>query len=413
MASLALGRRAHRKSKAGCLQCKRRKVKCDEVKPVCRNCARHNVSCSFGGVGLSALPQHNLTGSCDARLDVSSPVSQAVVVETASPPLPVAIEHQIRHDTNQSHLRVLPTLPLLDMELLHHYTTSTCYTLSSNQVVQAIWRDEAPRVGFSMPAVLHALLAVSALHLARSDPARRETCLAHAHIHHNTAVQLVTPHLPSLASDNGVGLFLFSALTCIFACCATAHAEFDLFAEQGRLAEWVRLIRGMKTVIEHSNRNFLTTPLRPMFVYGSRLTTTSCFQNMRTIEQGRESTRDLREAIYREFSNDHPVCDVYGEALDGLSRTLGVAMAPAEGPVLQTGDVFAWILELSDEYLDLLLHEDPFALVIFAYFCVALRQIEWMWWADRLSGRLLMQIYTVLDERYHCWMIWPQEQINL
>jgi hypothetical protein len=88
-------------------------------------------------------------------------------------------------------------------------------------------------------------------------------------------------------------------------------------------------------------------------------------------------------------------------------------MSPGEPTRLQTGDVFAWILELSDDYLDLLLQEDPFALVIFAYFCVALRQIEWMWWTEGLSSRLLMQIYPILDERYHCWMTWPQEQINL
>ncbi|KAL3452705.1 hypothetical protein BJX65DRAFT_302614 [Aspergillus insuetus] len=398
MASLAHGRRAHRKSKAGCLQCKRRKVKCDEVKPVCRNCARHKVACSFRGLGLS-----NLTGSCDPLPDASSPVTQAVA----------AVEDQIHQDTNQPHLRVIPTQPLFDMELLHHYTTSTSYTLSSNQVVQAIWRDEAPRVGFSMPAVLHALLAVSALHLARSDPARRDICLAHAHMQHNTAVQLVTPHLPSLASDNGVGLFLFSALTCIFACSATAHADFDLFAEQGRLVEWVKLIRGMKTVIEHSNRNFLTTPLRPMFVYGSRLTTTSGDTWSFAIEQGQKFTWELRQAIYAEQAHDRRVCEIYGGALDGVSKTLGVAMSPSEGPKLQTGDVFAWILELSEEYLDLLIQEDPFALVVFAYFCVALRQTEWMWWTEGLSRRLLMQIYPVLDERYHCWIRWAQEQINL
>ncbi|KAJ0426837.1 hypothetical protein BJY00DRAFT_297810 [Aspergillus carlsbadensis] len=305
------------------------------------------------------------------------------------------------------------TLPLFDMELLHHYTTSTCYTLSCNTIVQAIWRDEAPRVGFSMPAVLHALLAVSALHLAHLHPARRAPCLSHAHMHHTTAVQLVTPHLPSLASENGVGLFLFSALTCIFACSATA-TECGLFAEQGRPAEWVRLIRGMKTVIEHSSRDFLTTPLRPMFVYGSRLTTTSSFEDLQTTEQGREFTSELRQAIYREFQHDPQLCHIYRETLDGLSKTLGVAMASSEGsPKLQTGDVFAWILELSDEYLDLLLRADPFALVIFAHFCVALRQIEWMWWTEGLSRRLLVQIYHLLEERYHRWMTWPEEQIAL
>jgi hypothetical protein len=169
----------------------------------------------------------------------------------------------------------------------------------------------------------------------------------------------------------------------------------------------------MKTVIEHSNRNFLTTPLRPMFVYGSRLTTTFAHTRSVAIEQGRKFTWELRQAIRDEVGHDQRLCGIYWEALDGLSRTLGVAMSPSEGPRLQTGDVFAWILELSDEYLDLLLQDDPLALVIFAHFCVALRQIEWMWWTEGLSSRLLMQVHPVLDEQYHYWMTWPQQQINL
>src|SRR5271154_4326610 len=38
-------RLAHKKSRRGCQRCKARKVKCDEIHPVCSNCSRHGVSC--------------------------------------------------------------------------------------------------------------------------------------------------------------------------------------------------------------------------------------------------------------------------------------------------------------------------------------------------------------------------------
>ncbi|KAL2877674.1 hypothetical protein SGCOL_007012 [Colletotrichum sp. CLE4] len=43
------GRRtAHKKSRRGCMQCKKCKVKCDESRPVCFNCLRRDdVDCSF------------------------------------------------------------------------------------------------------------------------------------------------------------------------------------------------------------------------------------------------------------------------------------------------------------------------------------------------------------------------------
>lgn len=40
-------RKGHTKSRAGCLVCKRRKVKCDEVKPECGPCQRLGLNCQF------------------------------------------------------------------------------------------------------------------------------------------------------------------------------------------------------------------------------------------------------------------------------------------------------------------------------------------------------------------------------
>ena len=40
-------RRFHRKSRKGCATCKRRRVKCDETKPVCKNCQRIGLECLY------------------------------------------------------------------------------------------------------------------------------------------------------------------------------------------------------------------------------------------------------------------------------------------------------------------------------------------------------------------------------
>lgn len=46
-------RRAHKKSRAGCETCKRRRIKCSEVFPQCLECTRHKVECSYK---VSKLP---------------------------------------------------------------------------------------------------------------------------------------------------------------------------------------------------------------------------------------------------------------------------------------------------------------------------------------------------------------------
>lgn len=303
-----------------------------------------------------------------------------------------------------------PSLSIFDMELLHHFVISTCYTLSPAPAVRAIWREEAPRLGFTMPAVLHAILAVSALHLAHSNPSRRVSCISRAHEHHNTAVRIVTPDLPSLTSHNGDEIFLFSALTCIFACAnARYERNFLMFFESGHLAEWALLFRGTKTIIDYSEHDFPRGKLGPIFVNGMLLSATRSGEQ--ALEHGLMYVWELKQMISRECSHDDACCEMYQNAVNSLAKILGVVMKPGEGPTLQSADVFVWLLEVSDGYLEQLLQEAPIALIIFGYFCVALRQIECMWWTDGLSGQLMEQLYAVLDEHYQDWLRWPKEQI--
>ncbi|KAK0504799.1 hypothetical protein EDD18DRAFT_1126419 [Armillaria luteobubalina] len=37
----------HTRSRTGCLTCRRRRVKCEETKPTCRNCIRDSLNCEF------------------------------------------------------------------------------------------------------------------------------------------------------------------------------------------------------------------------------------------------------------------------------------------------------------------------------------------------------------------------------
>jgi hypothetical protein len=220
----------------------------------------------------------------------------------------------------------------------------------------------------------------------------------------------VTPNVQSLASENGIGLFLFSSLTCIFACAnARSERNFLVLFEQGHLAEWAHLFRGAKTVVDYSSHDFHSGRLGPMFTHGTRLSTTR--RSPEALEQGQMYVWELKKMISHECSYDSHLSHVYDEIVEGLARTLAVSMKPGEGPRLQTADVFAWLLEASNDYLELLQQEAPVALIIFGYFCVALRQIEWMWWMEGLSGRLMTQLHTALDEEWRGWLQWPQEQI--
>ncbi|KAJ4285983.1 hypothetical protein N0V88_008170 [Collariella sp. IMI 366227] len=150
-----VSRRTHRKSRTGCSTCKARKIKCDERHPACLNCISHGVACPFlkSGVGVNRAARSSKAKS-------RSPISPA----NASTPQPGPA--------------MIPpeggNLPLLELELLHNFTTKTYKTLTTDPSVWEFWRDDVVQLGLSCDYIMRAVLAVSALHLAYHRPERRD-----------------------------------------------------------------------------------------------------------------------------------------------------------------------------------------------------------------------------------------------
>ncbi|KAL1978153.1 hypothetical protein VTN31DRAFT_1012 [Thermomyces dupontii] len=58
-------RRSHRKSRLGCGNCKRRRVKCDETQPHCERCRKYGITCDFETLGDAPLDSTLETLSLD------------------------------------------------------------------------------------------------------------------------------------------------------------------------------------------------------------------------------------------------------------------------------------------------------------------------------------------------------------
>ncbi|CAN8098755.1 unnamed protein product [Discula destructiva] len=88
-------RRSHRKVRTGCAKCKERKIKCDETKPSCWQCTRHNVVCDFSksqpSPGSDASPSATDSGVSPGQHPGGTPVvSPDVTMEDATADLGAA-----------------------------------------------------------------------------------------------------------------------------------------------------------------------------------------------------------------------------------------------------------------------------------------------------------------------------------
>ncbi|KAK3115752.1 hypothetical protein LTR53_004572 [Teratosphaeriaceae sp. CCFEE 6253] len=100
-------RRSHKKSKTGCRTCKQRKVKCDERRPLCRNCERHYTNlatCDFDDGEPTYLPASS-SSNTSAQPPESSSQARARANVSAPP-------QQQRQQQQVSHLPIRPASPV-------------------------------------------------------------------------------------------------------------------------------------------------------------------------------------------------------------------------------------------------------------------------------------------------------------
>ena len=291
------------------------------------------------------------------------------------------------------------------MELLHHYSTSTCYTISRLPALQTVWRIRVPKFGFSFPFLLHGILSLSALHLAHLTPECHERYVAQAEFHHDLALQLVSKVLPHIDEENAPALYLFSTIASIISC-GKFRLPDDFWVIGERDIEWLTLFRGTRFIIAAADSTIRCGALSPIFKNGHRRTLARSSRSTINLNYLDELRRLLQETV-----TDTKELNCYFEAIENMSKSF--ATLEAEGAQnCETADVFVWLLQVSDEYLLLLRQRKPEALVIFSYFCVITQKLEWAWWMRGLSIHLIRGIYYFLDEEYRCCLQWPMEQLG-
>ncbi|KAL3490509.1 hypothetical protein BJX62DRAFT_238145 [Aspergillus germanicus] len=135
-------RRTHTKSRAGCLTCKKRRVKCDETRPSCRNCIRTGWSCSWPDIQPQARSQSPLQPKYSPSSTLSS---------TRQAAIPSRI-FQTQRETR-----------FFDFFRLHTVTDLSGWSPSP------FWQRLVLQMVHSEPAARQAAIALGALHVEGSS----------------------------------------------------------------------------------------------------------------------------------------------------------------------------------------------------------------------------------------------------
>ena len=155
--------------------------------PECANCVRHAIACDFSlpPAERAALErrllhdqhqqkrQRAVASSASSSSPASTPVAATaapIITATAAPtPTAVAATSTATATATATATTAIPPTAtdlhlLLDLSLMHHWATATADALSSHPRLQELWRSSVPALAVHHPFLMHAVLAIAALH---------------------------------------------------------------------------------------------------------------------------------------------------------------------------------------------------------------------------------------------------------
>ena len=308
------------------------------------------------------------------------------------------------------------------MELFHHYLTDPVLQQGDDA---SLWRDRVPRLGFRYGCVLHMLLAVSALHLARTDPVHHSPQLRRvAEKHAGTGIRETMALLPELNRHNCGALYISTILIFVFSL-AKGPSPTDMFlVADGAEVPWWEPLKGVRLVLETMGPAAIFSGILEPSENDKPETEETATGGattgpiVATALRWGESLRSVFRLVHVTTS-PCPATDMFHRMLDGLAdcfqATFGTPAEPQEcGMGGRFEVVMLWLYRMEDDFALQVRQHHPVAVVLLAHFAVLLQTMEHAWfmkgWAKHILGRAteILAAQTASVELLR----WPTEAIN-
>ncbi|KAK5657497.1 hypothetical protein OQA88_3069 [Cercophora sp. LCS_1] len=359
-------RKAHRKSRYGCANCKIRRVKCDEEKPTCQKCVSYGLGCSYEA-GISEM-QLAFTGAF--KLDLTPGSTTRVPIPKTLPPPPMCLP--LAGPMGGGTYEMKPC----DQAILGTFQTNNILTVGPASE-SLLFQQRIVRHAVSNPFLVHMVLAVTLIHDLHHGRVfdRKKAAMALAfHFSHGTTLFNRKLSGPVEATEANA-LWLAAALTATKAFAdvrgSSVEGTWPLSPPSFDDLDWLKLTGGKQAVLN------ICAPTEAAKTFKGFLQPTS--------------------RVGPEILNLPPLfIELYG--LDEHST-------PANNPYHAAATVLAQIMPLEIErpnaakflsfagfpdprYVCLLEARDPLAMLLLAYWYAKVFTADqwWLWRRARLEG---------------------------
>ncbi|KAF7959444.1 hypothetical protein EAE96_001061 [Botrytis aclada] len=381
-APVSRGLRPHRKSRQGCMACKARKVKCNEVRPACDACVRREISCQY-----------------------PEPV-QKRLIETRSPNNPpYDLDHSRELDITVA--RETKERRLLELRLLHHFCSETAqkeFLSIHDEGVREVWTKYAPTLAFDHPVLLNIMISVAALHLTKINPANEDMADVHR-TYFNAAVREHRQAIQNIKKENVEAICLSTILIGLPA---------FILLQDNNVGHYT-VPTQVFTLL--SGNAVLFSQTIPILDPNSQLEALiSAKPNMKTL------IADVRGEIYHQPFSELINWRAPGEIIDEESQAAFTFALNYCGRILlgiEGGEdlyelrrvIYAFPTVAPKAFVRQLKDNSNRALVILAHFFALCKAADNVWWMRGIAEREVFGIQSILPEIWQWAMAWPVQKL--
>ena len=302
--------------------------------------------------------------------------------------------------------------PDLNIRLLEHYTTVTYKTLVQREEGEEFWRTSILRLAQEHTFVMHAILAISALHLAWLDPTQRREKSVMATLHQQEALPLYQAAMDHPDERNCHALFAFASILSVLEFAAQRDPDNLLFLESTNdrdgLPTWLHLVRGGCSLLGFLWPRIAAGPAKALIGPGDIQV---------DISQCPDDTS--LAALLPLFSLDRGILvdtdatelDVYAVALNDLRWVFALSHVNAASFTYRYL-IQLWPAMVPQAFIGLLNDLRPGALVLLAYYCVLVKRAQACWFLQGRADQLMGLVQANLDTRLAPWVQWPLEELE-
>jgi hypothetical protein len=390
-------RRYHRKSRTGCMECRSRRVKCDELHPVCRKCAVGDRRCVY----ILDTRRRQDTECTTSNGDTVNAVSRAIGTDADTRETTARCP-----DQNPPLGATQPTFGTLHMQLLYHAFSEVGAFMALDRDVDSITTYALDHTS-TAPYILDQLLALSASHCltTKQDPqgliSREATKLqtrALGFFNHANASHLAVTGLSSLVYISLLGVQLLHS--------TLAKSKQPIGGFVSDFVSYMRILRGVQAVVNsHRSEVFSLSGLKPLLDIVQWMQSHDCSNEGPQTAPLAAHLRALPDALT-------PSIQACLEALQRIQWILNLKDTVPEDSNFRVHATMSWSVMVCEEYVESLHQRRPEALAVLAFFAAMIHQKPAFWGFQAAGPGLVRSIVEHIGPFWADSLIWPQAMMS-